>query len=197
MSVTRSDSKNVIQTVINILVTALIVGYPLIIYLGLEMLPLKQVAGFILATFVLRLLFVGRSRLHFLKPMTIPVTLCGVSLALAALVMDSQQTLYFYPVLVNLISLAVFVWSLYSPPSIIECFARLTDDSLPDSAISYTRTVTLIWCFFFVVNGSIAFYTAMLGDQQIWALYNGLLSYILMGILMVSERLYRTWVIKK
>ncbi len=44
---------------------------------------------------------------------------------------------------------------------------------------------------FFCLNGSIALYTAILADLDLWALYNGLLAYIAMGVLFSIEYLIR------
>ena len=59
----------------------------------------------------------------------------------------------------------------------------------------WTRRVTEVWCVFFILNGSIALYTALYCSMQVWALYNGLIAYVLMGILLGGEfvlrRIYR------
>lgn len=44
---------------------------------------------------------------------------------------------------------------------------------------------------FFLVNGAIALFTALYSSDKIWALYNGLISYGLMGMLFVGEWLVR------
>jgi uncharacterized membrane protein len=48
-----------------------------------------------------------------------------------------------------------------------------------------------MWCGFFVVNGLIATATALWASAGVWALYNGLLSYVAMGLLMGGEWLVR------
>ena len=78
----------------------------------------------------------------------------------------------------------------------IETFARLQDKNLPDKAIPYCRNVTKIWCLFLLANSLIALYTALLTDMETWALYNGLISYILMGLLFAGEFIYRKTVVR-
>jgi uncharacterized membrane protein len=85
----------------------------------------------------------------------------------------------------------VFGYSLIFPPSIIERIARKVETDFPDVAIAYTRRVTQIWCIFFIMNGSIALFTALYASPPIWSIYNGLISYILMGLLFSVEYLYR------
>jgi uncharacterized membrane protein len=73
----------------------------------------------------------------------------------------------------------------------IERFARLQEPHLSETAIRYTRQVTIVWCVFFVLNGSIALYTALFCEMKTWALYNGLIAYVLMGALFAGEYLVR------
>jgi len=67
----------------------------------------------------------------------------------------------------------------------------LQDPALPDEAIPYTRKVTIIWCGFFMLNGVLALLTTLYASDRIWALYNGLISYCLMGLLFAGEWLVR------
>jgi len=57
--------------------------------------------------------------------------------------------------------------------------------------VRYTRRVTQIWCLFFILNGTIATFTCLHGDMALWTLWNGLLSYLLIGLLMAGEWLVR------
>ena len=100
-----------------------------------------------------------------------------------------------YPVLISLSLLAVFAFSLKSPPSVAERFARLRHRDLPPLAIAYCRKVTVVWCCFFVVNMAIAIYTVFLSEKA-WMLYNGLISYILIGIIAIGEFGFRQYYMK-
>ncbi|MDR1388918.1 MAG: AMP-binding protein [Treponema sp.] len=62
---------------------------------------------------------------------------------------------------------------------------------------AYCRTVTAIWCAFFILNGSAALYTILWGSEEIWAVYNGGVSYILMGTLFAVEYGVRKMVQKR
>jgi len=102
----------------------------------------------------------------------------------------------FYPVIINVFLLLLFSGSIIRPPTIIWRFATLQDKYLASSpdrarAEKYCRNVTLIWCGFFILNGSTAFLTALWASDTVWSLYNGLISYILMGMLFVGEFLFR------
>lgn len=110
-----------------------------------------------------------------------------VVLALLALFSGVSLPLRFYPVLVNGVFLAMFAYSLFVPPSMVERLARLREANLPPPAIVYTRRVTQIWCGFFTLNGAIALYTALYGSLAQWSFYNGFLAYLLMGLLFAGE----------
>lgn len=112
-------------------------------------------------------------------------------LALASWWQGDARAVKFYPVLVNVVLLVVFSWSLHRPPSVVERLARLQTPDLPAAAVGYTARVTALWCGFFVLNGAVAAYTALYSSDATWALYNGLLAYIAMGVLMAGEWLVR------
>jgi uncharacterized membrane protein len=99
-----------------------------------------------------------------------------------------------YPVLVNAVMLGVFGYSLLSPPTVVERFARLREPELSPAGVAYTRRVTQVWCVFFIVNGSIALATALWASPKVWSLYNGLIAYLMMGVLFGSEYLVRLYV---
>lgn len=49
----------------------------------------------------------------------------------------------------------------------------------------------MVWCGFFVVNAAIALYTVVFAPMKIWVIYNGFISYVLMGILFLGEFVLR------
>lgn len=73
----------------------------------------------------------------------------------------------------------------------IERLARLQQPDLPAKGVLYTRRVTQVWCGFFIINGSIAFITAVWASFELWSLYNGLIAYLLMALLFAGEYLIR------
>lgn len=112
-------------------------------------------------------------------------------LAVWATLGNAALPLKLYPVLVNAALLLLFALSLRFGPPVAERLARLQRPDLPASAVTYTRRVTQVWCGFFVLNGSLALATALWGSDYLWALYNGLVAYILIGLLFTIEWLVR------
>jgi len=110
----------------------------------------------------------------------------------AAFALDNATVLKFYPVLVNAGMLFLFGSTLFRKPSFVFRLATFSDKRILQTADRfsverYCDRVTFVWCAFFVLNGSVALWTVLFADEKIWSLYNGLISYILMGILFVSE----------
>ncbi|MBE0400038.1 hypothetical protein EI168_07930 [Halomonas sp. FME1] len=96
-----------------------------------------------------------------------------------------------YPVAVNAIMLAIFLSSLWRGMPVIERLARLREPELSAAGVRYTRNVTWAWCGFFMFNGAIACWTALYADLATWTLYNGAISYGLIGIMFIGEWLLR------
>ncbi|MCL7714684.1 hypothetical protein [Stenotrophomonas mori] len=113
------------------------------------------------------------------------------ALALAATLSSQTLPLKLYPVLVNAVLLLVFGGSLRFGPPVVERLARLQEPDLPAFAVVHTRRVTQVWCVFFVFNGSVALMTALWASDRVWALYNGVLAYVMMGVLFAGEWLVR------
>jgi uncharacterized membrane protein len=95
-----------------------------------------------------------------------------------------------WPVLVNLTFLWSFGTSLRGTP-IVERFARLQDPALTPEKIAYCRTVTKVWCGFFVINAAVIGALALARDLRWWTLYAGVISYVLIGALFTVELIVR------
>jgi uncharacterized membrane protein len=104
---------------------------------------------------------------------------------------DSNALLRWYPVLMNAMGLAVFGLSLRYGPPIIERLARLTEPELPPSGQRYTRRVTQVWTLFFAANGLVSALFAHYASWHLWTIYNGAVSYVLIGLLLAGEWLIR------
>ncbi|WP_232221276.1 hypothetical protein [Pseudidiomarina salinarum] len=108
-------------------------------------------------------------------------------IGLMAWLFDPLVSVMYYPVWMSAIMLFIFVGTLIRPPAIITRLARLMDGELSPAAIRYTERVTLVWAVFFAFNGAIAWWTVQSGNMALWTIYNGIISYVLMGILMALE----------
>ncbi|MCW5320993.1 hypothetical protein D5039_07400 [Verminephrobacter aporrectodeae subsp. tuberculatae] len=159
-------------------------AYPLIVYFSLDRFEPRWLA----------LLLFGLALLRLAASRTALAWGCAGGAFLFALFSwfgNAWMPLKLYPVGVNAILLVIFAASLVYPPSAIERLARLREPDLPPAAVAYTRRVTQLWCVFFVLNGAVACVTALWASNAVWTLYNGFISYCLIGVLMAAEWLVR------
>jgi uncharacterized membrane protein len=159
-------------------------AYPVVVYLALGHVSPRWIALLLL---VLALVRAWVTRESFWLGAAALATL----LAVASFLGDFWGPLKLYPALVNGVMFGLFAMSLWRGPTVVERLARLRETNFPPAAIAYTRRVTQVWCGFFVVNGLVAAVTALWATPAVWALYNGLLSYLAMGVLMGGEWLVR------
>ncbi|OBR45499.1 MULTISPECIES: hypothetical protein [Aeromonas] len=177
--------------------------YPLAVYWGLTHAGQTPLLLGLLLIFSLRLLpglLKGRVRLGPLPEwlwLGRLLACIGLGLTLLSALFSARHWLLYYPLAVSLCLLCLFGWSLTRPMSLVERLARLQEPALPAAAIGYTRRVTQVWCGFFVINGALAAFTIWHGDLALWSLYNGLVSYLLMGGLMGAEYLVRRRLLKR
>lgn len=165
------------------IIGAALIGYPALVYCGLQSYGPRAIAIVLLLVVSIRSLI---SRDH------LSAWLWFIALAASAfsLVANNPLGLKLYPVLISVTMLSVFALSLFRGPTVIERFARLQEPNLPAEGVIYCRKVTLVWCLFFMANGTIAALTVTASDE-IWALYNGLISYLMMAALFAGEYLTR------
>ena len=167
-------------------------AYPIIVYFGLRCFDVRNIAIALIIFALIRLLQIRRQ--EFLSsgtPQAYLVVGALLVVGISALASNSPILLQYYPVCLSGFMLALFSYSLFRPPSVIEQIARIKESNFPDSAISYTRKVTIVWCGFFVINGAIALLTVLYASVEIWALYNGFISYLLIGMLIAGEYIVR------
>ncbi len=121
------------------------------------------------------------------------MTLMIIAIMLGLFSWDHVIATYMYPVIVSLSFALLLGWSLLYPPSLIERFARIMEPDLDEHGVAYTRKATMVWLVFSLANASISFMTVLINDTDLWLLYNGLISYILIGLLMGGEFLFRQY----
>ncbi|HFC8550890.1 TPA: hypothetical protein ACFRHD_000834 [Neisseria lactamica] len=173
----------------HIFLTVLSIAYPALWYYGREAGWFVWLAAAMCGLWLLRALTAKLSQQRY--------TALFITLFFAAvLVFGRRDSMYWYPVLVNLMMLAVFGGSLFTGQTVIERLARLQQPDLPEKAVRYTRRVTQVWCVFFIINGTLAALLVWLGRYDWWAVYTGVIAYVLMGMLFAGEWLYRKLVLK-
>lgn len=184
-----------IKVLLNIIVVILSIAYPICVYMALDYgIALWNVLLVLVVILFIKLL-IEKSKLKFNAIFLV------IALALLLLNVIHQQDVFakLYPMFVSSVLFIVFFTSLFiGKKSIIERLASLKVKKEEQTPFfkKYCTNVTKVWCLFFVVNGCISFITIFM-DTQIWTLYNGVISYILMGLLFTFEYIARIYFRKK
>ncbi|MDR1818409.1 MAG: hypothetical protein LBR07_09660 [Puniceicoccales bacterium] len=205
----------IVRAALNIATGVVLLAYPFAVWLGLTRWGVTALAPLLLALLALRggvLLLpknengtgndggggvTGGKKVRALAVAGALASVAGAALAALAWLFRRGDLLLYYPVAVNALFLGVFATSLLRPPSVCERLALLMRPDLPAAGAAYARNVTRVWCAFFVLNGAAALATCLHGDLALWTLYNGAVSYALIGALFAGEYLVRHRVIAR
>lgn len=165
-------------------------AYPFAIYTAHTRLETRPLGFALIALLGLALLIRMRRSLRelgdVLKQHLGIVAMIGLAIAL-----DERVFLLFLPAAVSLYLLFTFQRSLSHGQPMIERFARIVEDDLPDFTLPYCRRVTQIWCGFFAANAIVVCALALAAPLAWWAVYSGLLFYGLLGALLAGEFVFR------
>jgi len=187
--------------VLSLAVGGVLVLYPVLMYFGYTHLGARSMALILMALCVARLVVLrvapgARRAGAFGRAQLLAICVGAIGLALLTIWRGEPRAMLYYPVLVNAVFLAVFAWSLFHPPTVVERIARATTRDLPPEAVPYLRRVTIAWSIFFVCNGAVALFTATETAFETWTFYNGFLAYVLIGLMFGGELIARQRVMK-
>ena len=128
-----------------------------------------------------------------LKIVSYPVLIYSIFTVLSTTDLLVANLLLLVPTLVNGVLLFSFGRTLVYPPTVIENIAVTMKKELSGNEVLYCKNVTVVWCLFFTLNGSMALFLAFFSSLEVWTLYNGVVAYGLMGLLFLVEFIYRHW----
>jgi uncharacterized membrane protein len=173
---------------VRVLIGIVFVSYPVIVWIGLRAQSPRWIAALLLCVMLpLAAWRLRRSNREALRGLAIVPIVTVVVLALSA-ALDAGGLLLAVPVVINTVFLTVFGATLRGDAMpMIERFARLQEPDLTPGQQAWCRLWTVIWCAFFVANASTALVLALAAPLAWWATYNGLIAYVLIGILFAVE----------
>ncbi len=171
----------------------LTLAYPVVVYFALQVVSPRALALGILALLALRLAVVGPRRLVAYARLAAPLAAAVVAPSVAALVWNDPRILLLSPAIANLALLLAFALSFSARETLVETLALAQVGTLSSEEHAYCRRVTAVWCAFFLVNAAVTAWLALDGTRESWALYTGLIAYLLMGLLFATEFVYRHW----
>ena len=160
--------------------------YPFIIYFGIRVLPAGFFGLLLAVLVVLRFSVVGKDE----RAMALPLMLLLLAYAIVAAIVGRTQALLYYPVLVNGLLCTVFALSLRKGEALLLRLMRARGVPMSEYGPGYLTRLTAVWAGFFGANSLVALWTTT-ASLEVWTLYNGLISYLLVAVLMLSEWLFR------
>lgn len=163
----------------------LFILYPAIVYFGLQ-----QLQPVTLALLLVIIAAVRAISLKHTSNLALPAAIAALIVLVVTTSTRGALGLYLYPLMINFSLFVLFAVSLFNPPTVIEQIAAKQHGQLPAEAVAYTRKVTQAWCIFFVANGLLSILSLRISEAA-WALYNGLISYLLIALILGGEYLIR------
>jgi uncharacterized membrane protein len=163
-----------------------IAAYPFIIFFGFGYLPPSFFGLVLLALLGMRFGVLRPEE----RPVLLPLLVTFAVYALVATLLRSPTMLLLYPAMVNLSLCTIFVVSLWQGDPLLLRFIRARGWPISSHGPRYLYRLTAVWAGFFAVNRLISVWTISFGIE-VWTLYNGLIAYFLVAVLIGGEYLFR------
>jgi uncharacterized membrane protein len=169
------------------------VAYPFAVYFYRDRFPALAFVAAALLLIAVRLMALNSPLARLWR---IPLLLSAL-LMIAVAVLDRGLAKQAYPVVQCFAVSAIFAWTLISPPSLIERFARLRHAEMTSEATRYCRNVTVLWAGWLAINGAVAAVLAFGDDLRYWTIWTGIASYMISGLIFMAELGFRLLVLKR
>ncbi len=170
----------------SIVVTCLFLVYPYLVYRGIESGMVWLAPAFFSGIYLLQAFAARNVKIRIYK------LLVAIALLLGAYYLQTL-TAKVLPMLIQLMLMYFFGRTLLKGkgPSLIESFVRLEFPEFPPGVSDYCRQLTLLWAGFFAFNAFMCVALANFSTDYWWMFYNGVLIYLMIGILFICEYIYR------
>ncbi len=173
--------KKLLTVTTKIFLGCFIVAYPFIVFYALKQNIAVKFIGLILLTVIIFSYLRNRNKCLFMT---------GLLVAFMVILFNQEIFLKIYPVLMNASVCSVFALSLKKTPLITQFAQKMQKKPLNEETVVYTRSATVAWAIFMFLNTLVSLTTVFMSDE-IWVLYNGFISYVLIGIMMSAEYIFR------
>lgn len=184
-----------------------LLAYPLVVYLLIDQVSPLALAGMLALVTAIRLMLAKHLSKRAIALGLTTVAVVGLAIALR----KDTDAIKLYPVVWNGACALWCAYTLFYPPNAIERLLNIINRSragLPERMreripfdtqglapssvqLIYLRRLTALWMSYFVVNAAASAATAVFTSTAIWALYTGVIGYLLAGVLVVAELFYR------
>lgn len=178
---------------LTLLVVFLSVIYPLWVYFSIQKLP-PHFFGLLLAVIALLKYLVAPDKTSKHELLLLLTTWFCAALIIFS---NTSYAIKLYPVFISSFMAGLFATSLWDEESLIEKMAKLRGKIISPIAKVYIKKLTAIWSILLLLNALIALYLTFFASTQAWALYSGLIAYLVFGVFIAAEIIYRQHFIAK
>ena len=168
-------------------------AYPFVVYFGIQYFTPAAFAILFLASIAARF-YLAKDKKDFTVIAFMAIVVVYI---LAIILINDEYLLLLYPGFINFCVAIFFAVSLKQKTSFIERMAMASGKIITANAKRYTWRLTFFWSGILIGNSAVCFYLALQGSRELWALYSGLICYLLFGIIGVLEYGYRRYYIAK
>ena len=172
--------------VVRVIVVIFFLVYPFVVYFGIKFFPASFFGLLLAVLLALRVGVLTKEERRVL----LPVLFVFIGYSIATAILNNASMLLYYPAMVNFGLCITFANSLRQEESLLLRIVRGRGATISDYTPAYLYRLTAVWAGFFVLNGLVSIWTSTL-SMAAWTLYNGLLSYGLVGVLIGGELLFR------
>ena len=173
--------KKLLTIITKIFFGAFVVAYPFMIFYALQQNIAVRFLGLVLLLVVI---------FSFINTKNKYLFILGLALCFLIILFNQEIFLKLYPVLMNISVCAIFALSLKTTPLVTQFAKKMRKEPLDTRTLTYTKNVTMAWAIFMFINTIISLITVFLSNE-IWVIYNGFISYILIGLMMLVEYFVR------
>lgn len=178
--------------VVKALVVLFFIIYPFVVYFGLNYFPPSFFGLVLVILLAIRFGVIKSDE----RKLMLPILAIFIVYAIATVIFDNTNMVLYYPALVNFVMCFVFANSLRHEEPLLLRLVKARGMATSKHTPGYLFWLTGLWAIFFAINGLISLWTSSI-SLQAWTLYNGLISYFIIAVLMIGELLFRRYYKKK
>ncbi|MCF7970576.1 MAG: hypothetical protein K9L22_05360 [Methylococcaceae bacterium] len=170
----------------SIISSALFLLYPYLVYKGIQEGVVWFAPAMIASVYLLQAIKAKTARVRFNN-------LDIVFLLLLGSIFYQDLVAKLIPIFIQLSLMNFFGKTLRKGkgPSLVERFASLDFPEIPPVISRYCRHLTILWTGFFAFNVAACIVLALFAPVSWWAFYTGVMIFLLSGVLMVGEYIWR------
>ena len=176
------------QVLLRSIIGGIVLLYPYLVYRGVQEGGVWFAPAVIASIYFYQAIKAHKTRVRVQKLAIVLILLLG-----AIFYQDLIAKLV--PIIIQLSLMLFFGKTLFknNSPSLVERFARLDfpDMDMPVVLVNYCRYLTVMWTGFFAFNVVTCVVLALFAPVEWWAIFTGILIFLLTVLLMVAEYIWR------